>query len=62
MTRRESLLVLGIAYALMISGLTWLFGPYGLIIGGLAVCATTLFAFERVSEARGEALEDAVPR
>jgi hypothetical protein len=62
LTRREALLALAVAFALITAGLTWLLGGYGLIIGGLLVAATTLFGFERIGEGRGEALEDAVPQ
>jgi hypothetical protein len=62
-TRRESLLALAVALALIVAGLVWLFGPYGLIAGGIALAASTLFAFERVSEVeRGEAVANAVPQ
>lgn len=63
MTRREALLALAVALALIVAGLTWLLGGYGLIAGGLLVAAVTLFGFERIGEGqRGETLEDAVPQ
>lgn len=63
MTRRESLLALAVAFALVIAGLIWLIGAWGLIVGGLGLAAATLFGFERVSEVgRGEAVANAVPQ
>lgn len=65
MTRRESLLALAVAFTLVIAGLVWLIGPWGLIVGGLGLASATLFGFERVREGegrRGEDLADAVPQ
>jgi hypothetical protein len=61
MTRREALIALGLMFTLFAGGLTWLFGPYGLIGAGLAGGAAVLLGFERVVERRGEAVSDAVP-
>jgi hypothetical protein len=60
MTRREALLALTCMFALLATGLTWLFGPYGLIGCALLGGAAVLLGFERV-EPRGEAVSDAVP-
>jgi hypothetical protein len=63
MTRREALLALAVAFALVTAGLAWLLGGAGLIIGGILAAAATLLGFERIDEERrGEALEDAVPQ
>lgn len=61
MTRREALLALGIMFALLTSGLTWLLGPFGLIICAVLGAAAVLLGFERVVEPRGEAVSDVVP-
>lgn len=61
MTRREALAALGLMYALLVAGVTWQFGPLGLILSGFVGLAVVAFAFERV-EPRGEAVPDAVPR
>jgi hypothetical protein len=60
-TRREALLAVGIMFVLLTGGLTWLFGPYGLISCALLGAAAVLLGFERVVERRGEAVSDAVP-
>lgn len=53
MTRREATVLLGVAMALVIAGLTWLFGPYGLLGAGVALTALTLFVFDIREERAG---------
>lgn len=60
MTRREALLALLLAFVLVAVGLTWLFGPYGLICSGITLVACILLGFERVGD--GEAVEVSVPQ
>lgn len=57
MRRSEALALLGSALALIVAGLVWLFGAYGLIGSGVAVAALTLFVFEVREEQRGEPVE-----
>lgn len=59
MTRKESIAALAVAFALIAAGLTWLLGPYGLIIAGLAAAALVLFGVNITEERRGEAVESA---
>jgi hypothetical protein len=47
MTNREALCALLLAILLVSSGFVWLFGPYGLIGGGVAVALTTLLTDKR---------------
>jgi predicted PurR-regulated permease PerM len=61
MTRREGLVALTVMFALFTAGLTWLFGPYGLIACAVIGAAAVLLGFERVEQRRGETLPDAVP-
>jgi hypothetical protein len=42
MTTREALCALFLAILFVTSGLVWLFGPYGLIGGGVAIAVVTL--------------------
>jgi hypothetical protein len=44
MTNREALCALFLAILLVSGGFVWLYGPYGLIGGGVAIAAVTLFA------------------
>lgn len=60
MTRREALLALAVLFALLATGMTWLFGPYGLIGCALLGGAAVLLGFERV-DPRAEAVPDAAP-
>ena len=60
MTKREALLALALAFLLVAAGLTWLFGPYGLIGAGLALATAVTFGIN-VEERRGEAVADPVP-
>ncbi len=60
MTRRESLLALLIALALIAGGLTWLTGGWGLLISGLLLAAGVTFGVTVIpEERRGEAVEPA---
>lgn len=47
MTSREVFYFLLLAIAVLTSGLVWLFGPYGLICGGVVIAALTLTADEK---------------
>lgn len=62
MTRREAVAALVVAAALVAAGLVWLFGPYGLLISGLAVGFLTLFVFDIREESRGEPVVDPAQR
>lgn len=46
--------VLGVALALIGAGLTWLLGPYGLIITGVALAAVVLFGVNLEERERAE--------
>ncbi len=59
MTRREATILLGVALALLVAGLTWLFGPYGLLGSGVALAVLTLFVFDIREEQRADSV--AVP-
>ena len=64
MTRRECLATLLLMFLLLAAGLTWQFGPFGLIGAALFGAAIALFAFQRVEEVerrRGEHVPDTVP-
>ncbi len=47
MTSREALCALFFAILVATSGFAWLFGPYGLIGGAVALAALTLFTDTR---------------
>ena len=59
MTRGEALAAFAFAFLLVATGLTWLLGPYGLIISGLALAAAVLFGVRIVEERRAEPVPDA---
>lgn len=64
MTRREGLVALLLMFCLFTAGLTWQFGPLGLIASALIGAAIALFGFQRVEEVRrgrGEHVPDTVP-
>ena len=46
MTRREALYVLTAALLLVVGGLTWQFGPWGLIGSGVGIAALVLFGVD----------------
>jgi hypothetical protein len=56
MTRREALLVLGIALGVLTGGLTWLLGGWGLIIGGVLLAVGVAFTDEVKGAPDGEAV------
>jgi len=47
MTTREALCAMLMAILMLTAGFVWLFGPYGLIGGGVAVLVLTLFTDKR---------------
>ena len=57
MSRREALAALLVAFALIAAGMTWLFGPFGLIGAGLTLAAAVTFGIN-VEERRGEPVAD----
>jgi len=59
-TRREALLALSVAYALIAGGLAWWFGPPGLIAAGVVLIVCILLFFERVDD--GETVAEPVPQ
>lgn len=59
-TRFQAFAVLGFAGLLIISGLVWLLGPWGLIGSGVAVAAAVLFVDVKEGPGR-EAVADAAP-
>lgn len=61
MRRREAFALLAVGLALVAAGLTWLFGPYGLIGAGLGLAAFALIGAE-VRDDSGEALGAAAQR
>lgn len=42
MTRREALVALSVAAGLIVGGLTWLFGPLGLLGSGVGLAVAAL--------------------
>lgn len=50
--------LLGVALALLVAGLVWLYGPYGLVGSGAVLLVSALFVID-VKEQRGEAVEPA---
>lgn len=60
MTRREATVLLAVALALVVAGLVWLFGPFGLLASGAVLVALTLFVFD-IREERAGADSVAVP-
>jgi hypothetical protein len=46
MTRREAVLCLLASIIFVVAGLTWAFGPWGLIGSGVALGATILFVID----------------
>lgn len=54
MTQGQAFAAFATAVALIVAGLVWLFGPYGLIGSGVALAAFLLF----VVEIRGERPRD----
>jgi len=50
-----------LAFVLTTAGLTWLFGPYGLIGSGLGCTLVVTFLVQRVEERRGDTVPDALP-
>jgi 4-hydroxybenzoate polyprenyltransferase len=57
-TRREAALALAVAAALLVAGLVWLFGPYGLLLSGAALAAVTLFVFDIREESGAKPVAD----
>lgn len=47
MTTREALCAMLAAIMMLTAGFVWMFGPFGLLGGGVAVIALTLFTDER---------------
>jgi hypothetical protein len=58
-TRREAQFALLAALALVIAGAVWMFGPYGLLGGGLLLALLVLFVID-VKESDGEAVAQPV--
>ena len=54
MTRVEALAALATAVALIVAGLVWLLGPYGLIISGVAIAGLVLFGFNLADRESGK--------
>ena len=54
MTRLEALVLFAAAVTLIVAGLVWLLGPWGLIGSGVALAAVALFAFDLREERRDE--------
>jgi hypothetical protein len=54
-SRREAQFALLIALALVTAGTVWMFGPYGLVGGGLLLAVLVLFVID-VKEPDGEAV------
>lgn len=47
MTTREALCALFVAILMLTAGFVWMFGPYGLLGGGVAIAALTLITDKR---------------
>ena len=67
-TRREAVAVLAAGLALLVAGVVWLFGPFGLIGAGVVLAVVALFGLEvgdgaetlePASDARGDAVRSA---
>lgn len=50
MTTREALCALYVAILMLTAGFVWMFGPYGLLGGGVAVAALALTTDEKEDE------------
>ena len=59
MTAWLALLAVAVGLALLVAGLVWLFGPYGLLGSGVALVAAGLLV--PVRERRGEPAEHPAP-
>jgi hypothetical protein len=46
MRRTEAVILVALSLGLCVTGLVWLFGPYGLIGSGIALAAVALFVFD----------------
>jgi hypothetical protein len=55
-TRREAAGLLLLALGLVVAGVVWLFGPYGLVAAGVALGVLVLFVVD-VNEVPREAVE-----
>ena len=55
MTRREALIVVLIAVAMIAAGLTWLYGPWGLAGPGAALLIGTLTTVNEREETKTDA-------
>ena len=54
MRRREAVTALAAALLLVVAGVVWLWGPYGLIGSGVGLALLTLFVFDIREERRAE--------
>lgn len=54
MTRREAAAVFAVAVAMVVAGVVWIFGAWGLIGSGACVALLTLFVFDIREERRAE--------
>ena len=53
MTDREALCALFVAILMVAAGFSWLYGPYGVIGGGVAVAAVTMLADRKEDDVDG---------
>lgn len=60
MTMRQALCALAVAYGLIVAGVVWLWGPYGLIGAGVGLAVLVLFVID-VRE-RHEAVAGPAPK
>lgn len=58
MRRAEAVVLLAVAIALTVAGLTWLLGPLGLLGSGIGLALVTLFAFDIREESHAEPMVD----
>jgi predicted PurR-regulated permease PerM len=57
-TRSEARALLALAVVLLVAGLVWLFGPYGLLGAGLLLAVLVLFVFNVEERTGAEAVAE----
>ena len=62
MRRHEAVVLLAVALALVMTGVVWLAGPWGLVGGGAVLAAGVLFVFDVKEDGRGQVVAPAPSR
>lgn len=60
MRRAEAVVLLAAALLMVVAGIVWLFGPYGLVGSGAALMLVTLFVFDVRPDGRERRAEPVV--